>query len=352
MDPGEQPTVPKRLTQIEEMLIARGNPILQVNHTNGGQYKYSGHTISLPQDIKNIAKELPRRVSDLDVLIICQLNTQVQYYECYVSRSHVRDALEYKVKNDPNYKDVIINDDHLSELPEKRTNISDKLHTIKTNDEFINLHTTNQTDEEESKNEIPNMSSSVAKLPNRHHELEIIKQALELENSISESIIWPTIDTSQVNEYNTESLLDIAFPTLFPNGATLQSQPRLKEVKMHMYVLQLIRFYDQWFGRHRRFRYFIFNLMMCHCSQGLATIFIKKNVEENIPTTVENLHAHLKTLPNTQLAEELMCFGSSMRGTRPYWNKCHFELSSMINQIGSPTLFFTLTAADTKWPNL
>lgn len=92
--------------------------------------------------------------------------------------------------------------------------------------------------------------------------------------------------------------------------------------------------------------------MMHHHGQGFAIVFLKKNAENNIPTTIENLHTHLKKLPDEQLVEQLMHFGSSMRGTRPYWNKCRAELSNMINQIGSPTLFFTLSVANTKWPNL
>ena len=40
MDPGFQPRVLQDLTQVEEMLIARASPILQVMHSIGGQYKY------------------------------------------------------------------------------------------------------------------------------------------------------------------------------------------------------------------------------------------------------------------------------------------------------------------------
>lgn len=36
------------------MLIARGNPILQVTHAKGGKYKYNGHTIYLPHDVTSI----------------------------------------------------------------------------------------------------------------------------------------------------------------------------------------------------------------------------------------------------------------------------------------------------------
>ena len=70
MDPGNQPIELARLTQIEEILIARFNPILQVTHARGGKYKYSSHTISFPQDISTIATSLPRLLADLDILVI------------------------------------------------------------------------------------------------------------------------------------------------------------------------------------------------------------------------------------------------------------------------------------------
>ena len=47
MEPSIQPPVLAILTQVEEMLICRANPILQVTHAHGGQYKYYGHTINL-----------------------------------------------------------------------------------------------------------------------------------------------------------------------------------------------------------------------------------------------------------------------------------------------------------------
>ena len=39
MDPRNQPAVLAVLTQVEEMLISLVNPILQVTHAHGGQYK-------------------------------------------------------------------------------------------------------------------------------------------------------------------------------------------------------------------------------------------------------------------------------------------------------------------------
>lgn len=43
-----------------------------------------------------------------------------------------------------------------------------------------------------------------------------------------------------------------------------------------------------------------------------------------------------------------MYFCSSLRGKRPYWS----ELQEMVNQIGTPRVFFTLSAADYNWHDL
>ena len=101
MDPGRQPVVPAHLTQIEEMLIARVNPILQVTYTRGCQYKYSGHTISFPQDISTISMSLPCLLLDLDILVVRKCNAANKPYEFIVSHSNVLAALEFKMSNDP-----------------------------------------------------------------------------------------------------------------------------------------------------------------------------------------------------------------------------------------------------------
>ena len=66
---------------------------------------------------------------------------------------------------------------------------------------------------------------------------------------------------------------------------------------------------------------------------------MKKNIEDGIPTTIEDLHKELIIVPHTKLAERLMHFGSCIRGTKAYWNICRSELTDMISQIGFPTLF-------------
>ena len=178
MDPGEQPHVLRVLTQVEEMLIARVNPILQVTHARGGQYKYSGHTISFPQDISMIARNLPRRVEDLDFLIVRRRGAQSKYYECYVKRSRVMNALYYKIQMENFYQDVQIDMDSVTALPENPTDVSTRLKFVDCDIEEIDNNVSDiQGFPPDRLHSHP--SSFVSHLPNERREIEEMRKFIE-----------------------------------------------------------------------------------------------------------------------------------------------------------------------------
>ena len=131
MDPGTQPHVLEDLTQVEEMLIARVSPILQVTHSIGGQYKYRGHTIIFLQEIKDGSKTLPQHINNLDLMVVVQKKgRQGSSYDFTVRKQKVMDALLYKIQNDPYYQDVRVDYDALEELPENAIDISHMLNSV------------------------------------------------------------------------------------------------------------------------------------------------------------------------------------------------------------------------------
>jgi len=89
-----------------------------------------------------------------------------------------------------------------------------------------------------------------------------------------------------------------------------------------------------------------------HRSQAVIVVFAKKRLHDNSPTTIKELCHQLSDLPDNKLVEHLMWFGSYLRGTMSYWTKCRAELTDMITQLECPSLFFTLSAIDTKWLEL
>lgn len=60
----------------------------------------------------------------------------------------------------------------------------------------------------------------------------------------------------------------------------------------------------------------------------------------------------MESMSRSNLADRLMRFGTTLRGTRLYWAKCKGELIDLLHQVGTPTIFFTLSATDMQWPNL
>ena len=134
MDLSKQPPVLAVLTQVEEMLISRVNPILQVTHARGGQCKYSGNTICFPQYISNIATYLPHLVSELDILVVLKCNSTNKPYELFVIRTHVLASLQFKMANNPYYKDVQINPVALASLPLVSAKISPLILHLNSND--------------------------------------------------------------------------------------------------------------------------------------------------------------------------------------------------------------------------
>ena len=141
----------------------------------------------------------------------------------------------------------------------------------------------------------------------------------------------------------------MSFPALFPTRDSLPHQPRMRNIPLDTYEIHLMRYHDNRFGSHPRFRYYLYNLIMHHQSQSTTTFFFKQSQNHNTPTTIQELCAHLKELPTDKLPEQVMCFGAHLRGTRSFWTMQRTEIIDMITQLQCPTLFFTLSAADTKW---
>ena len=74
-----------------------------------------------------------------------------------------------------------------------------------------------------------------------------------VDSSHDQDMDWLSIGTSPVNEYNTEGLFDMAFPTLFPTSDADWLQHDICSFEVHEYALHLLRYYDQRFRIHPRF---------------------------------------------------------------------------------------------------
>ena len=118
MDPGSVPAELQGLSQTEEMLIARCCPIMRVIHLKGGQLGYGGHVVNVAQDITTFAATLPRLAADVPIIIIRREGQEPgQHKDLHVRRVRVQRALIWLIANNPYYRDIVLDDTALSQLP-------------------------------------------------------------------------------------------------------------------------------------------------------------------------------------------------------------------------------------------
>ena len=236
MVPTAVPMELQNLTQIEEMLIARALPIMSVFIKPGGQRAYSGHCINFPQDIRQLASTLPHYPKDLSIIVVRMKGKENTFKDVRVRKQKVQDALVWLIKNNPQYKQVVINQQSLNSLPDD--GIPDSINSVLS--DFQESSDTCQPDlgpvDTEDDNVFDEHSQMTSFLPVPQN---IGREAEKITNDLqSHSIDWPSVANEPYSEFTTPHLATMAFPTLFPtcvadptNPSTYRDVPFAQKVK-------------------------------------------------------------------------------------------------------------------------
>src|SRR6184192_595270 len=148
----------------------------------------------------------------------------------------------------------------------------------------------------------------------------------------------------------TPGYIACAFPTLYPTGAADLRSGRSREIKPAEYFSHLLKYKDGRFACHPRWRYFALNSQMRWRALQEAKVYVKQSFNGQ-QCTVEDLQRMVEQ--DSHMADKIVRFGESLRGTRQFWIRRRSELTDMIRQIGSQgMIFFTFSAADLHWPDL
>jgi hypothetical protein len=107
--------------------------------------------------------------------------------------------------------------------------------------------------------------------------------------NLSLSIIWAT-PLDEVS--GKERLFAMAFLTLYLYGTVDFNYSRYRKVELIDYAYHLMRFHDGRFSRYIRWRYFIFNMIICRKARGAAGFYVLKAL-------------NLKNLNREELADAL-----------------------------------------------
>jgi ATP-dependent DNA helicase PIF1 len=345
MDPGDVPEELQGLTQIEEILIAQIFPVISVYCLRGGQYAYRGNVINFPQDVLEFATRLPRCPSSLDILVVRRRSANnLAFRDFNVRRDKVFRALHWLKANNRYYAEIVIDNEILQSLPNNGP-IDDQLPQLEDveGEYFNNIDDETETEDIIASNFVP------APLPSPNEECAI-GDALSRMQTDNTPIMWPSIDGNPINEFRTPGYIARAFPTLYPTGdADLRSE-HIREIKPAEYFSHLLKYKDGRFARHTRWRYFALNSQMRWRALQEGKVYVKQSLNGE-QLTVEDVQEMVDS--DSHMADKVVRFGESLRGTRQFWNKRRFELTDMVKQLGSQgMIFFTFSAADLHWPEL
>ncbi|GBB88230.1 hypothetical protein RclHR1_14780007 [Rhizophagus clarus] len=321
MDPGEVSDELQERTDIKEMLIAQVFTVMSVYRLQGRQNGYKGNVINFLQDVREFTRHLPRNPASLDVLVVRResANDPSEFRDFTVQREKIAKVLFWLKANNPYYEDIIIDDEILNSLPQNGS-IINQIQQIRSDqiiDEMDDISNENEIRHDEG-NAITH--SFVPAIPSMQGENAMINDTLDRMQSNQQSILWPEIDRSLINEFQTPGYIARAFLTLYPYGKSDLRFSRPREIKPAE-ALQERKAYVQ---------------------QNLS----EKHLDiSDIQEMISN--------GDKQLADRIMRYRESLQGTRQFWIARRGELLDIIKQIGHRGLiFFTFSAADFHWPNL
>ena len=321
LNAGEIPSELKALSVIEKRCISLINTfftLIVLPAYPVGQLGMKGLVIHLPMFVDDLVVKLP--IFSNESMIACMYPSSVSKVPSFVDCNKVLKALEWLKLNNPLYHNITVNMSPKDEIQSQNLQncVFEEIGTVPV--DYC----------------MPNLAID-----------EVIK---------SKKFVLPVASGRNGSLVNLTKLAhgeEKAFPTLFPFGKAGFNAKRPKK-------LTLLKYYkSRLYNVDERWRFDIPYLLTSVNSYEkdalfqLVSIFLKVR-KPGVSTNM--LQARNITCRNESSNADIMknsyMFMKSLRGTAAYWKDVLFNLLAMVKNLGSPTLFMTLSANDYHWPEL
>jgi hypothetical protein len=117
MDPQSVPPELSDLSIIEQQLICRISPCINIHMLKHGGIASAGHCVTFPQEVNEPAKIFPRLPSEINIVRVRKLGKNDTSKDYSVRRQKIQEALLFLKNNNSAYTDIIISQDRLNSLP-------------------------------------------------------------------------------------------------------------------------------------------------------------------------------------------------------------------------------------------
>ena len=360
MNPRKLPPELKDLTVVEQQLISKISPCINVHLLKHGGIGSTGHCVTFPQEVNEPAQIFPRLPQEINIIKVRKQGKNDTTKDFNVRRFKVQSALEWFKQHNPAYSDIIICLDRLRTLPfDGQLN---DIHTLEYNSDTIHSNDRGPAADQVNPGDVVGESVSSVLLPDLSHDIqkkvENVVQGVvgEHHGSVTVnrrgtiSIPWPTRGNIPLSEFTTCNFFTLAFPALFPYGTGdfHSNRPRTCQ-SMADWAEHLLWYDDGRFARHPYFKFVVHNMIMRKRAVEQSSFVVRQQLgDEHL--TVTDLKAKLQSEGDC-VGAKIMYFGANLRGTSQYWARRAKELRALvqfkINEgSGLPSFFTTGSCAE------
>ena len=360
MTPGNIPTELQDLSLIEQQLISRISPCINVHLLKHGGIGSSGHCVTFPQNVNEPAQIFPRLPSEISVIKVRKQGKNDTSKEFRIRRYVVQSALAWLKSSNPSYADIIISNERLHQLP--------------IDGELPDIHTLNYSSDTKHNDDagpapyqvnpevlegetnscviLPEETTNVRQKVQNLVDDIVSGNTFEVKENKKKNLTipWPTQSDIPLSEFTTQNFFSMAFPALFPNGSGdfHMNRPRTCS-SMAEWADHLLWFEDGRFARHPYFKFIVHNMIMRKRALDNSTFVVDQHLGES-HFTVSDLKDKLEAGDHS-FGKKIVYFGACLRGTTQYWGQRSKELRSLIHfkineGCGLPSFFTTGSCAE------
>ena len=369
------------LNDIEEMYIAIHNPVMKIFRLKNGQWGFEGNVVNLPQDIGEACSVLPRLSSDVSVFLVRRKTGEepTDYKNFKIRKNYIHSWLLFLKRFNRFYAHITISDDNLLAITNRNgesvsawdllsqhvLNPASSLRPTESNHDNTNEANGTQGGIEQGaipiEPEIENILETGLLDVNQLQQTESALIDQELQVQPNQPILWPTIGTELLGEFNTPGLLAKSFPCLFPFGhgdpfyLARQYSITLHEAVQHYqrYAVKLsdqMSHYEYPFARNPRFCHYIQNVDERHRIYSQANYCISDSgVSLSLEDFVQIQHDPQRL---AELKGKITRYAANITGSTSYFYQRRKELEAVIEQKKPPTVWWTLSYPDFHWEDL
>ena len=365
------------LFPLEETLISPLLPFMTIRSlpvgglTKEGQKLIIGNVVHVPNDIASTVRVLPRNLDNMGTIPVKLKRRKKQ--KSAVFQENIRpkktlEALRWLIKHSEMYKDlqIQINEeewlDHIHNSDsDNRMFVEGEMPECTSNEQENNADTSDVDDdpfEEVSSSE--QAQGNLDTLLEENAPMQIYQeaelQASQLEKrtrEIEEDTIYSLAPgENQIPVFRDELSEYKCFPSLFAGQKRPTNEERHRPVYLSEIYKAELRNVDPRVALNIPNIFYKAKILQIKSVIGRINLALRRVVgaKHNKLTAGDLLDAD--TRDNIRRLDEGYRIFRTLRNSPPYFEAKKKELNAMVRQLGYPTMFFSLSSADTKWPEL